>query len=362
MKLVLATPLFPPDSGGPATDSVLLYKELPTYGIEATVCSFGTVRHLPRGIRHLCYTYNLLISSFGANGIIAFDTFSVCLPAVFVSRLLFIPLIVRVPGDFAWEQASQRFGVTDSIEVFQKKRYSFKVEMMRSLQSFAARSSVLLVVPSDFLRGIVAQWGIAPKRLVRIYLGLDFNEETTAPSNVPEGKILFSLGRFVPWKGFSMLIALMPDLPKGWHLVLAGNGLLREQFEQEVCELGVADRVTFTGDIPRPEALGWYRRADAFALNTSFESFSFQILEAMTSGTPIITTAIGSIPELITNGVEGVLCTPNDSEAFKKAIVSVETEPEKWKTRTEAAKRKAQEFSTTASVSAFVSLVTKICA
>ncbi|MDR3548048.1 MAG: hypothetical protein P4M11_07255, partial [Candidatus Pacebacteria bacterium] len=135
MKLVLATPLFPPDSGGPATDAALLAKELPKHGIETVVCSFGKVRHLPSGIRHVAYAFEVWKEARRADGIVAFDTFSACLPAAWVARVLRKPLIIRVPGDFAWEQATQRFGVTDSIEVFQTKRYGFRVEMTRWLQS-----------------------------------------------------------------------------------------------------------------------------------------------------------------------------------------------------------------------------------
>jgi glycosyltransferase involved in cell wall biosynthesis len=365
MKLVLATPLFPPDSGGPATDAAQLHAELPKYGIETVVCSFGSVRHLPSGIRHLVYLGKLLKCAKGTDGIIALDTFSACLPAAIVSKLIRKPLIVRVPGDFAWEQATQRFGVTDTIEEFQKKRYGWSVEIMRSLQRFAARSAALLVVPSDYFRDIVLQWGVNAGRAKRIYLGLDFTEKPVVPSSVPEGKILFSLGRFVPWKGFSMLISLMceqsnPELSE-WHLVIAGDGLLRAELERQVRELDVSSRVTFTGLIPHAEALGWLRRADAFALNTSFESFSFQILEAMASGVPVITTAVGSIPELITNGVEGVLCAPDDREAFKTAILSTQTGSEKWRERSELAQRKAAEFSIEKSVRLFADELTHIC-
>ena len=358
-KFVLATPLFPPDSGGPATDAVLLQTELPKYGIETVVCTFGSVRHLPSGIRHIWYAIKLFKLVKGTDGIIAFDTFSVCVPASIVSRFTGKPLIVRVPGDFVWEQARQRFGVSDTIEVFQSKRYGFRVEFLRALQKYAARSAALLVVPSDFFGRIVSHWGVQTKRVKRIYLGLDFTEKAVMPTKIPDGNILFSLGRFVPWKGFSMLIELMPQLP-GWHLVLAGDGPLRTELEAQAHTLGVAERVTLTGVIPHSEALGWFRSADAFALNTSFESFSFQILEAMESGVPVITTPVGSIPELVTNGVEGVLCAPNDKQALLETILSVKREPENWQKRTKAAQQKAQNFSIETSVRLFAEALTKI--
>jgi glycosyltransferase involved in cell wall biosynthesis len=399
MKLVLATPLFPPQSGGPATDAALLQARLPSYGIETVVCNFGDVRHLPTGIRHVVYARRLFRlckdsrgeggtrNEAGVDGIVAFDTFSVLLPAVIVGKLLKKPVIVRVPGDFAWEQATQRYGVKDSIEKFQTKCYDVRVEVMRSVQKYAARSAALLVVPSDYFGTIVSQWGISSEKIKRIYLGIDLDEKATMPSEAilktvgEHSKILFSLGRFVPWKGFGMLIDLMKDMPDEWHLVLAGDGPLQAELEDHARKLEEKvqateesqkdfqeknekrkNRVTFLGAIPHDEVLGWLARADAFALNTSFESFSFQVVEAMASGTPVITTPIGSLPELITNGVEGVLCTPDDEKAFLEAILSTQTNSHEWQKRTDAAQAKAQKFSTKASLDAFVEEVTKICA
>jgi glycosyltransferase involved in cell wall biosynthesis len=361
MKLVIATPLYPPEIGGPATDAALLVKHLPASGVTAAVYSFGAVRHLPRGIRHLRYFWGLWRRSRGVDCIVAMDTFSVCLPAALVASVTGKRFVVRVPGDFAWEQGVQRFGVTDSIEAFQKKRYGVSVELLRMLQRFAVMRADLVVACSDFLKGIVAEWGVAPARLTRIYLGLDFDDAIEAPAVAPEGKILFSVGRLVPWKGFAMLVDIMPELP-GWHLVIAGDGPMRPSLEERARALSVTDRVTFVGALLRAQVLGWLKRADAFAFNTSFESFSYQLLEAMASGVPIITTPVGSIPELITDGSEGILCTPNDAQAFRDAVRSVESEPAVWKGRTEAAVHKAHMFGAARSAELFAEALKKICA
>ncbi|MCR4276210.1 MAG: glycosyltransferase [Candidatus Parcubacteria bacterium] len=361
MRLVIATPLYPPDIGGPATDAALLAKHLPAHGIEVEVYSFGLVRHLPRGIRHVRYAYGLWRRARGADVIVAMDTFSVCLPAALVARVTRKCFVVRVPGDFVWEQAVQRFGVTDTIEVFQQKRYGFRVETLRTLQRFAVQQADLVVACSDFLKSIVATWGVAPERLTRIYLGLDFDDYAEAPQNVPEGKIVFSVGRLVPWKGFMTLIRIMPELA-GWHLVIAGDGPLRGVLLEQARALAVSDRVTFLGALPRAQVLGWLQRADAFAFNTSFESFSYQLLEAMASGTPIITTPVGSIPELITDGSEGALCAPDGALAFKNALMSIEREPESWKKLTEAAMHRAHTFTAERTAELFAEALKKICA
>jgi glycosyltransferase involved in cell wall biosynthesis len=361
MKILVATPLYPPDSGGPAVEALFLEKNVPREGIQVATYSFGTIRHLPSGIRHIWYAWGLLTRARNVDCIVAIDTFSVCVPAAFVAWLLQKRFVVRVPGQFSWEQATQRFGVHDDLDTFQKNKYDFRVEVIRFLERKAVGSADLVVVPSDYFKGIVKMWGIPEERLQRIYLGMEFKDEIVAPSTVPQGKILVSLGRLVPWKGFSMLIDLMSELSPDWQLVIIGDGPDRVKLEEKMKTLNLGGKVTFTGAVSHQEVLGWLARADAFALNTSFESFSFQILEAMWSGVPVITTTAGSIPELVKNGVEGVLCEPNNREAFKQALQSIETEPEVWKHRIEAAKKKSQEFTAERSAHAFAEALKKLC-
>lgn len=362
MKIVLATPLYPPEIGGPATDSASLANHLPALGMEAQVVPFREVRHLPKGFRHLVYGWRLYQAARSAAAIVAFDTVSVGLPSAIVALLARRRLIVRVPGDYAWEQGRQRFGVADSIDEFQKKRYGLRVELLRRIQRFVVKRAVLVVAPSDYFKRIVVGWGVQPSRVMRIYLGVDLGVSAEAPRDIPEGKTLFSAGRLVPWKGFSQLVELVPQLPEAWHLVIAGDGPMRGALEARATELGISSRVTFLGAVSHEAVLGWLKSTDAFVLNTSFESFSFQIVEAMASGIPVIATTAGNIPELITDGVEGVLCEPNDAEAFRHAIMSVTDEPGLWKDRTAAAKEKAATFSLPASAAAFTAAIQNLCA
>lgn len=360
-KIVIATPLYPPDIGGPATDSFALAEQLRAQGKRVEVYAFGQVRHLPRLFRHSVYGFQLFRAARGAGCITAFDTVSVGVPAAFVAFLRRVPLVVRVPGDYAWEQGTQRFGVSDSIDDFQQKYYGVRVGLLRLAQRFTVCRAALVVAPSDYFKGIVAQWGVSPQKLTRIYLGIDMSEKPADIEAAPNGKILFSAGRFVPWKGFGMLIQLLAELPQEWHLVLAGDGPLRAELGLLTKQHGVAQRVTFLGSVSRPQMYGWLKRADAFALNTSFESFSFQVAEAMAMGAPVVATNIGSLPELVRNGVDGVLCRPDDMPAFKEAVLATQTELTLWRNRTASAQARAAEFSVTKSARLFADAIQTLC-
>ncbi len=348
MRLVLATPLYPPDPGGPATYAALMERGLAAQGIEVALVKFGDVRGFPRLVRHAAYFFRLLRAMNGADALLVQDTVSCGVPAALAAFVTRRPLIVRVPGDYAWEQGRQRFGVSVSIDEFQTMRFGWQVESLRSLQRFVVGRARLVIVPSEYFAGVVRTWGVNPSRLTVILHGVSMPAHLPKPLR-PPGLLMASLGRLVPWKGFRMLIELLPALPE-WRLVIVGDGPERGALERRAAELSVADRVTFTGALARDAALGWCAAADAFVLNTSFESFSFQVAEAMLLGIPVIATEVGSIPELIESGAEGILLAPDDREGFRAAIESVPAEQETWSARIRAAKRKAAAFSEDAAV------------
>lgn len=344
MRLLLVTPLYPPEPGGPSTYAKLIEDGLPSRGITIDTLKFRDVRHLPKLLRHIAFFFKVLKRGKRADVILVQDTVSCGLPATLAAGILGKRLVVRVPGDYAWEQGRQRFGVREDLDAFQGTRARWQVRVLRTIQRFVVRQANLVLVPSEYFAGIVGQWGVKAARLKVIYHGVE-TADVTAPTNRPNTKLIVTVGRLVPWKGFAELIQLLPELPE-WSLAIVGDGPDRARLERVARECNVSDRVLFTGGLPRREALGWLSIADAFVLNSSFESFSFQVAEALSLGSAIIATSAGSIPELVSDGPEGVLVPPGDAQALLAAIKSVMDEPERWKGRRAAAHAKAARFST----------------
>lgn len=360
MRILVATGIYPPEIGGPATHTVLMEEQLPAYGHAVTVLPFRVSRKYPKGIRHLHYFFTLLRASRHADVLFAQDVLSVGLPALLVATLTQKPFVVRVPGDYAWEQATQRYGVTDTIDEFQTKKYGWRVTLLRWLQQRVVQGATKVVTPSNYFYRLVSGWGVRRERIVTIYNGVDLS---LAPSPVSHSyaPLMVTAGRLVPWKGFSMLITILAALPE-WHLVIIGSGPDEQALRAQIEKKGLTNRVHVIGSITRAELLGWCQSADAFVLNTSFESFSYQIVEAMHVGVPVITTAVGSLPELITTDKEGVLLAPNDASAFTAAIRSVVNNPELWAKRTRQAQVKAKQFSIEATSAALDQLLKEVVA
>src|SRR3989338_5487636 len=210
MKIVIATGLYPPEIGGPATYAKLFEERLPKYGIEVSILPFSTVRHLPQIIRHIAYFWKTVRLSRIVDAILVQDTVSTGFPAAVASLLVRKPLILRVPGDYAWEQGIQRFGVRESLDDFQERSYGLRVAVLRAIQRFVARRARRIIAPSKYLASIVNGW-VWKKKADVIYNGIEI------PATIDTARrenLIVSSGRLVPWKGFKELVEVVAEHPQ----------------------------------------------------------------------------------------------------------------------------------------------------
>jgi len=313
MKILIATGLYPPEIGGPATYAKLLENRLPERGIEVSVLPFAKVRHLPQGIRHIVYAWKLAHIANKINLILAQDTVSTGFPVAIVSLLTGKKFIVRVPGDYAWEQGVQRFGVTESLDEFQKRSHGVRVGLFRLIQRFVVWRAYRVIAPSYYLAKIISGWTSHPEKITVIYNGIEFPVPVELPKEKPDEFTIVSLGRLVPWKGMDGIIRVVAQ-EKNWHAVIVGDGPEREHLEYLAKELKCGNRVQLVGQLPRAQALGWVKIADVFVLNSTYEGLSHQLVEAMSLGVPIVATSIDGNKEV-------VLEVGDDPIAFEAALL-----------------------------------------
>lgn len=320
MKVVIATPLYPPEIGGPATYVQLLEKELPRRGIEVSVVKFSEVRRLPRLLRHYRYYQRVYREAREADLVFALDPFSTGLPALLASKRAQRPLVLKVVGDYAWEQGVQRFGVRASLDEFTRmSRVPFPVRILRAVQRQVARRAARVIVPSEYLRQLVTTWGVASERMSVIYNAVEVPPLSELPEVVKDLQKPFvvTAGRLVPWKNIDGVIDAMNRVPD-LALVVAGDGPEREALEERARALG--DRVIFTGQLPHAELLAVMKAADALVLNSSYEGLSHLLVEAVLLGVPVVATRAGGNAEVILDGVNGALVPVGDTDALVRAL------------------------------------------
>ncbi len=320
MRLVIATPLYPPEIGGPATYVRELENGLPARGIEVITIKFSDVRHLPKVVRHYVYYRKVLAALKTADAVLALDPVSVGLPAMKAAQKLKKPFVVKIAGDYAWEQGVQRFGVKENLDEFIKTNQpAFFVKKLQRAQLEVGKNADKVIVPSPYLKEVVAQWGIPEEKVTVIYNGVEIPPSIPVPQKKEGEFLVVSAGRRVPWKGFEALERI-GSRHSDWRVYIASG-------------------------LPRTETLGWMKAADLFVLNSEYEGFPHTLIEAMSVGTPVVATDIGGNRAVITDGTTGVLVPPGDDSALEKAIAMVQNEPQAARERARAAQKRMEEFS-----------------
>lgn len=354
MKITIATGLYPPEIGGPATYAAMLESELPARDIEVKVVPFGWVRHYPKIIRHFVFAWKLWRESRGSEVIYALDPMSVGLPAMYVAKLSRKPFLVRLGGDYAWEQGRYRFGVTDTLDEYLEKKDSAPrmVRLFSRIQTHVVSKARKIIVPSEYLKSVVMKWGINEDKIKVIYSSL-FPIEVSASREALRAELSYqyptivSAGRLVPWKGFKVLIDVAAGLREQYpdiSLVIIGNGDELSNLQDQVADLKMSQQVRFMGSLSKDALGAAIKAADVFVLNTAYEGLSHQLIEVMDIGTPIVTTRAGGNPELITDGVNGYLVEFDNVEELTNSITRVLNHPESRERLVQSARGRSKQF------------------
>lgn len=332
-KILIATGIFPPQVGGPATYSQLLLKELPLRGFDVRVQSLGWLAFYPKILRHLIYFFKVLKNAFWADILYAQDAVFVGLAALISAKLTRKKILVKIVGDYAWEQGCQNQDVVESLDLFSKKQngYSWKINFLKKIQKFVASRVDQIIVPSAYLKQIVVNWGVRSEKIAVIYNAF------ASPQGLSDKEILrqklemadltlVSAGRLIQGKGFSLLIKLLakltPDFPN-LKLIIIGDGPDKRVLEKNIQECHVEKNVKLTGRKTQVEVFELIKAADIFLLNTVHEGLSHVLLETLALGTPIITTPAGGNVEIITNNINGLLVPFNEEAAWLQAIIEL---------------------------------------
>ena len=194
--------------------------------------------------------------------------------------------------------------------------------LIANSESGARTTALHTGMPADFFDTIANGVEIPPeaspadKRALRAELGIPGNR----------GFALF-VGRLVPQKNLDCLIKAMAAMAPGQRpwLALAGDGPLRQSAQQLADNCGVAADLQFLGE--RSDTAQLMQAADFLVLPSHFEGLSNSLLEAMAAGCPVIASAVGGSPELITHGRTGLLFQADDAAALASLMTRLCADP-----------------------------------
>jgi glycosyltransferase involved in cell wall biosynthesis len=173
-----------------------------------------------------------------------------------------------------------------------------------------------------------ARFHLEPSRVRTIYNGVDTERFLPAGRNVcRNGYRIVTTAHLIPEKGIDYLLQAFALIGRrDARLTIAGDGPEARSLISLAAALGLGEQVDFVGlsnDIPR-----LLREADVYVHPTLSEAFGLAVAEAMACGLPVIASRVGGIPELIEDGVSGLLVEPRDTRAIARAIDSLLSAPE----------------------------------
>jgi D-inositol-3-phosphate glycosyltransferase len=199
----------------------------------------------------------------------------------------------------------------------------------RTVERLVGHEATRVVATSSAEARAVMGMGVDRSKLVVVPTGVDLDLFSAGPQTVgrhPPRRVV-AVGRLLPRKGFDDLIRFLPTAD-GVELVVAGvgaHGNVHDDPETKrllalARSVGVGDRVVFEGHVPHAALPALLRSADVVACTPRQRSSAGVALEAMACGTPVLATAVGSLVDVVVDGLTGVLVPPDKPQETAKTL------------------------------------------
>jgi glycosyltransferase involved in cell wall biosynthesis len=194
----------------------------------------------------------------------------------------------------------------------------FRERFTRQARDAAAQADVIIAV-SKFTRDqVVSLLGVDPSRVRVVHHGvrrLDFPV-------VERQKVILNVGAIQTRKNIARLVEAFETVDRSWRLVLAGSeGYGSREILARIDASPARERISVTGYVTPEELAGWYAKAEIFAFPSLDEGFGMPVLEAMSAGTPVVTSNCSALPEVA--GDAAILVNPESTEELAEALCTL---------------------------------------
>lgn len=213
----------------------------------------------------------------------------------------------------------------------------------------AEAAAAIVTVSEANKRHIVSNLAVSPEHINVIPNGVNTDFFCPPPGSDPtpdQAPTIVSVARHMPVKNLELLVeacAILRDRAIEFKCILIGDGPGRGQLEEEVRRQRLEHHVELKGEMVRDEVLQWWRRAAVGVLSSHSEGMPISLIEAAACAVPAVATAVGGIPELVENGVSGLLVPSRDTTALADALSSIVTQPAVGQELGRAARRRVVE-------------------
>jgi glycosyltransferase involved in cell wall biosynthesis len=208
---------------------------------------------------------------------------------------------------------------------------SWKKKLLQLRGALATRPAAKIIAISNFVKEQLGQSGIPREKIIVRHLGVDTNRFFPDPEArsgwarrfeiQPEEVIISTVSVLRPFKNPQTIVKACGLLAKRsvpFRLLVAGDGAMSSELQQLAENLGVSERIHWLGYCADPASL--LQASDIFVLASTGEAFGLVLAEAMACAAPVVGSRSGAIPEIVEEGVTGLLATPRDEVSFADAI------------------------------------------
>lgn len=331
MHVVIATGIYPPEIGGPATAMASLVAQLKTQGHEALVVTTGGVDEEVDGIRRISRSRSKLVRTWlyariirkalrPDSVLVVTDVFSSGIPA----RLALVGkpnrFLVRLGGEWCWEDAVNKGMVVSLREYWSDATYRAHDRFKRPLIAWILKRAQKIVPTSDLIKDVLPQ--IVPGLTTPVVV-LQNQERSYATSVIPHGRVphqplrLLYVGRFVPVKNLSFFAQVLTDAHREGlklHTTFVGDGPERGSVEALLHGSGQA---TFRGTLDAQGVAEAMDEADLLVLPSVSDVSPNVVYEALGRGLPCVITSEHGLPRSMGGVVEA---SPRDEQAWIQAV------------------------------------------
>lgn len=342
MRIVIATPIYPPAVGGPATYtreiaarlskrhsiSIVAYTDQGEAVPGTTLVSVSTQSLLL--VRLINYFFALYAAAKNADVIFAQNAVAAGLPAVLVGMLRRIPVVLKFVGDEAWERAQESHQTHKHLDEFSREpEGSLKIRRMIGIQRYVLGRATRIFTPSAYLREFLTKtYRVDPAKSSVIYNAI----EAFGPLE-PQARVAYQIltaVRLVSWKGVDGVLRATAILRKSFptvRLMIAGEGPEEVTLKALAQELGVSDCVTFLGRVSRLQMWEFLQTCAVHVLNSTYEGLPHGVIEGFAAGIPTVATDISGTKEAVYGRQTGLLVQPENPPDLAAAIAQLFEDP-----------------------------------
>lgn len=305
MRIVLATPIYPPDIGGPAVYAQKLKEGLEKRGNAIKVVSYRGLARYPQPLRILFYFLNLFKNALNCDLIYIFNLTSCGLPAYWVSHILKKKFIVRIGGDFLWERAVESGRTKETLSEYYQSPKMLKEKFWIWLMGKILNKADKIIFTSKFQRDIYLKtFRISEEKTAIIgnpFPRLNFQIVADMPSN--NYQLLYA-GRLIKLKNldffidvFNNVLGRRPD--QNLTLKIIGEGPERENLKSKIRNLKLENRIFLENHLPQSELFKEIQKSYLCVLPSLSEITPNFALECIKLQKPILLTKEVSYYEIL---------------------------------------------------------------